>query len=162
MESMTTAATVIEKHLLRCPDIEQSVKDRMTKVRSKHAEQRKALPTGAQTSFFGRLFQRLQSMGPSQDGSSSFFFPMAPSMGNRNERDPALSSDDATDSGDGFKNHVEVLEFIQSSEPWKSNEVLVEAVENYYNCLQYGGRIANTKKAPTNFSSEWLYSKIAP
>lgn len=162
MESMTTAATVIEKHLLRCPDIEQSVKDRMTKVRSKHAEQRKALPTGAQTSFFGRLFQRLQSMGPSQDGSSSFFFPMAPSMGNQNERDPALSSDDATDSGDGFKNHVEVLEFIQSSEPWKSNEVLVEAVEKYYNCLQYGGRIANTKKAPTNFSSEWLYSKIAP
>jgi hypothetical protein len=165
-ESLSASATVIEKHLLRCTKLEQTVKDKLIASRAKHSEQRKGLPLGAQGVFFAHLFDRLQSLRPS-DGSDSeaYIAPltMEKILQTRGSyasefRNPSYNSD----VDDGFKSHIDVMEFLQSSQPWISMESLQEAIEKYYNCLEYGGKIVNTSKSPLNFSSEWLYAKIAP
>ncbi|KAG7346642.1 MRG family protein [Nitzschia inconspicua] len=161
-ESMTTAATVIEKHLLRCPDLKQDLKDRITKSRLNHSEQRKSLPSGSQSAFFARLFERLQSMEPFDGAISGFSVSSAPFLDTLLHQGPLTDVETSDIIDNGFKSHVDVMAFIQSNETWKSTESLLEAVEKYYNCLEYGGKIVNTNKAPTNFCSEWLYSKIAP
>jgi hypothetical protein len=166
IESMTTAATVIEKHLFRCADLNESVKNEIVATRSKHSDQRKTLPSGAQGAFFARLFARLQSMGPLDDAESGFLVTSTSFVDklrhHGSETSGSQTARDSSDLDDGFKSHIDVMSFIQSTEPWKSTDSLVEAVEKYYNCLEYGGKIVNTKKSPTNFSSEWLYSKVAP
>jgi hypothetical protein len=166
IESMTTAATVIEKHLFRCADLNQTVKDGIVAARSKHPDQRKNLPSGAQGAFFARLFGRLQSMGPLDDVKSGFLITSTSFVDKfryqGSEMAGSQTAGDTSDLDDGFSSHIDVMTFIQSTEPWKSIDPLVEAVEKYYNCLEYGGKIVNTKKSPPFFGSEWLYSKVAP
>jgi hypothetical protein len=166
IESMTTASTVIEKHLLRCPDLNEKVKQEIVNARAKHSEQRKFLPSGAQGAFFARLFDRIRLMRPCDGHDSDVLTTSIVLSDPSHSREYGVSKVDSTsvssDSPEGYKSHVEVMDFIQSAEPWKNMEPLVENVEKYYNCLEYGGKIVNTNMSPLNFSSEWLYSKIAP
>jgi len=168
IESMTSASTVIEKHLLRCPDFDEKKKQELiVETRKTHSEQRKSVPSGAQGAFFAQLFDRLSSMRP-LNGSEYDPYTSSAIMSvssNFHGSDASLgdsSSIGGSDSNDGFKTHIDVLKFIQSTEPWNSMGHLGEMVEKYYNCLEYGGKIVNTSSSPLNFSSEWLLAKVSP
>jgi MRG len=169
-ESMTTAATVIEKHLLRCPNVPGPTRKEIVGARACHAAQRKGLKAGIQGAFFARLFDRLRSMRVSfdreGDESEMHFLPRPSAETPRNSIQLVLGAPSVTinsrDISEGFKSHLDVMNFLQCTEPWKSMEALVEMVEKYYNCLEYGGKIYNTTTMPSHFSSEWLYAKVAP
>lgn len=172
IESMTTASTVIEKHLLRCPHVPEATRAKIIASRTSHADQRKGLKAGVQGAFFSRLFDRLRSMRISEDRegdeSDFLFLPKPPvdrarhPMQGVNEA-PSMSRLDSNirDVSDGFKSYLDIMDFIQCTEPWKSMESLGEMVEKYYNCLEYGGKIYNTPAMPSHLGS-WLYAKVAP
>jgi hypothetical protein len=173
IESMTTASTVIEKHLLRCPQVPDSAREEIVSTRARHPDQRRELKPGVQGAFFAALFDRLRSMRVSDDGEvdeSNLAFVSNPYVQSFRHSNHTVvgasltsSSDvNTSDVSDGFKSYLDVMDFIQSTEPWKSNDSVVEMVEKYYNCLEYGGKIYNTATMPSHFSSEWLYAKIAP
>jgi hypothetical protein len=61
-----------------------------------------------------------------------------------------------------FHDHVALLDFIRTTAPWKGDKRLNEALDQYYNSLEYGGRIFGTSAMPKNFNSEWLLAKVAP
>ena len=61
-----------------------------------------------------------------------------------------------------FQSHIQLMRFLQTSSPWKENQDLMDVILQYYNCLEYGGRIYNTNAMPPHFSSEWLLAKVAP
>lgn len=160
VESLAACVTVVEKHILKCTEVDEEVKKAIGEAKLYHPKQRKDLPTGAQAAFFARLFDRMQSLARSGCGfeihsgvaiSDDF---SSKSVGTRN-----LGA--KMESPRVFDNHVDVMEHIQSYEPWKSDTPLAEMISKYYNCLEYGGKICNTEKSPVVFSSEWLYSKLA-
>jgi hypothetical protein len=173
IESMTTASTVIEKHLLRCPHVPDSTRVAIVASRARHSDQRKGLKAGVQGAFFAGLFDRLRSMRISDDregDESNLLFVSKPSAASFKHSAHAVLGASSTsdldvnicDISDGFKSHLDVMDFIQSAEPWKSMDSLCEMVEKYYNCLQYGGKIYHTATMPSHFSSEWLYAKVGP
>ena len=60
-----------------------------------------------------------------------------------------------------FTDHIRVLDYIRSGN-FKPNRELEEALDKYYSCLDYGGRVYNTPSMPENFSSVWLLAKVLP
>jgi len=60
-----------------------------------------------------------------------------------------------------FDSHLDVMDFVQSVEPWKSKKALLERISKYYDCLEYGGELSSTKRNSLAFSSESIYSRLA-
>jgi len=161
-ESIAAATTVIEKHILRCPEIGNEVKQEVMRTKADHPKQRKKLPFGAQGAFFVRLYDRMQSLSQpslksesSPDDSSRTIFSTAEksSVVKENER--------ATKPCVIFNDHLDVMNHIQSTEPWKSKKELAQMITKYYTCLDYGGELCRAKTSRIKYSSEWLYSRIA-
>lgn len=168
-ESISTATTVIEKHLLGCPSVDNTLKHKIADARSTHSLQLKALPSGAQGAYFTRLFQRMNAIKQSVAGfgledldllafESSTGTVVQPSVENDSHQDGG--TDLPPDVNRGFTSHLDVMHHIQKEEPWKSMRPLSDAVEKYYKCLEYGGSVVGTDAMPPHFSSEWLYSKV--
>ena len=158
-ESLCSAATTIEKHLLRCPEIDNDVKQEITKTRVYHAEQRKKLPSGAQADFYKQLYDRLQQSTVKPPNESLYDYDNRSTISNTT----TLAKNEASVENLSFRSHIDVMKYIQSNEPWKSTKSLVEMVDMYYSCLEYGGKLYNTNGSSADtFSSEWLYSKLAP
>jgi hypothetical protein len=156
-ESLCSAATTIEKHILRCPKIDNDVKKEIIKTRVYHPEQRKKLPSGAQSDFYKRLYDRLQQSTIKPPNESLYEYD------NRTISNTTLAKNEASVKNLSFRSHIDVMKYIQSNEPWKSSKSLVEMVDMYYSCLEYGGKLYNTNGSSVDtFSSEWLYSKLAP
>lgn len=153
IESLTTASTVFEKHVLKCPAVPLDIKSEVALCRQRHPDQRKQLPTGAQQAFFNRLWDRLRSS--KIDGIESGVYAVE-----SYQRDGGSQED----GGDGleFSDHISLLDFVRSSIPWKTNNAVMEVLNRYYSCLDYGGKINHTPWAGEHFSSEWLLSKVAP
>jgi hypothetical protein len=168
IESLTTAATVVEKHIAKCPHIAPEVKSRMVRCKARHPEQRKNMPQGAQGAFFGRLWERLRASRATAGAEADMYVTFSTSSGYQTggSMDEASSDEVAaagsSDSQVEFKSHVSLMKFLQTSAPWKDKPDLQDAIAQYYNCLDYGGRIFNTNAMPPHFSSEWLLAKIAP
>lgn len=158
-ESLATASTSIDKHLLKCQMVSQDLKERILEAKKKNVEQRLQAPSGAQSAFFARLWHRLQqfrsnSAGVAGDMSVTVSALNATARATR-EDDSDLQSDATT-----FNSHIDVLRFIQEEEPWKRNSVLQEAVAEYYDCLSRGSDIIGTPAAPTNYCTEWVLAKL--
>jgi len=164
IESLTTASTVFEKHVLKCPAVPPSIKSGVLAMKSRHIDQRKTLPSGAQQQFFNRLWDRLRSSKIEGVASGLYILEAYSKKGS----DGGTAGGDSND-GDGgtsdqpeFRDHVELLDFVRNTSPWKSQNFVLEGLNQYYNCIEYGGRIYGTASAPEHFTSEWLLAKVAP
>ena len=170
-DSIATASTVIEKHVLKCPKIGNEVKQEVVNAKIYHTKQRRNLPIGAQSAFFVRLYDRLQSMAKpyhefelgSTDypKTSSLSAVKSPLVGEKRVAAKSVVVGETSNISHVFNSHIDVMEYIQSTEPWKSKKPLAEMISKYYNCLDYGGKLYGTKKSGPTLSSEWLYSKLA-
>jgi MRG len=174
-ESLTTACTVVEKHLQKCPKVDDDIKSKMAEYRNRHGEQRKDMPQGTQGAFFARLWDRLRSSRASAGSKPDLYVSLLsePPTEASSSRpgSPGPSSTGPDESGDGslssdtpseFKNHILLMNYLQNTSPWDEQRELMDAIELYYNCLDYGGRIYNTSAMPIHFNSEWLLSKVVP
>ena len=164
IESLTTATTVIEKHVAKCPKIDDEIKSNMIKYRARHQEQRKLMPQGAQGAFFARLWDRLRLSKASAGAEADVYVSMSSGSGKKNGSDDGESGDGSTPTDDSleFKDHIVLLQYLKATAPWKDNLKLIEAMDKYYNCMGYGGRIYNTNAMPVHFNAEWLLSKVVP
>ena len=163
IESLTTLSTVFEKHIMKCAYVPADVKKAVVTARSKHAEQRKAYPNGAQQAYFNRLWDRLRSMKIAGTTSSSAV-PLAKmnGVGGSAPEEPANEMSSHPDEKMTFTKSLDVLDFVRTSAPWKGTKDIEEALNQYYNCLDYGGRIYQTKSMPEHFSEAWLLNKVVP
>jgi hypothetical protein len=163
LDSLNTAATTLEKHIAKCSKIGSEIKTRLIECRSRHQEQRTSMPPGMQGAFFARLWDRLRSSKASFSSNSDGYVSLTTNITHATVG--SSSSDAGATTPDGppeFKNHVWLMHYLRKTSPWCDNRELQEAVDQYYNCLDYGGRIFNTSAMPLHFNSEWLLSKVAP
>ena len=164
LESITTAATVIEKHIAKCPSVDNDIKEKMVRSRARHAEQRRTMPQGTQSAFFTRLWDRIRRsskyMGADADSYITFPTTSDKLVGMAESNDEIIS--EKLEDQLEFQSHIQLMRFLQTSSPWKENQDLMDVILQYYNCLEYGGRIYNTNAMPPHFSSEWLLAKVAP
>ena len=163
IESLTTLSTVFEKHIAKCPKVPEEIKNSVIVGRAKHAEQRKAFPNGAQQAYFNRLWDRLRSMKIAGTTSSSAV-PLAKTNGISKSipEESPVEMGPSSDEKVSFSKSVDVLDFVRTAAPWKGTKEIDEALHQYYNCLDYGGRIYQTKSMPDHFSSAWLLNKVVP
>ena len=157
MQSLATASTSVDKHILRCPKISDEIRYRMLEAKPRNAEQRSKTRQGAQSAFFVRLWNRLQRLRTLSGGAEAEANVIVQASNVKPvEESPFSVSGDAVVFGD----HIEVLRYIQSEDPWKSNLPLKDALSNYYSCLTWGAGIFNTEAMPQNYSSEWVLAKL--
>jgi len=163
IESLTTASTVFEKHVMKCDNVPPDIKTKVAAARKRQQEQRKLLPQGSQQAYFNKLWDRLRSC--KIEGVEAGVYILEGYSAKGSLGDSSMTGDggeDGSPSNLEFKNHIDILQFIRTTNPWKGNGKIQEALNQYYNCLGYGGRIYHTSSMPEHFSSEWLLGKIVP
>lgn len=149
IESMTTAATVIEKHLEKCPSVPVEVKKRLRESRTRHAEQRRELAQGAQARYFLRLWERLRSSVVRDTVASLQVLELQHDF-----------EDEEESTTVEFHNHVDVLRYISNTPPWCEKPNILEEMARYSECLESGGRAYNTEAMPRRFTGELWMSKF--
>jgi hypothetical protein len=160
LESLTTASTVLEKHVLKCPAVPPEIKSEVAAAKVTHPGQRKALVAGSQQGYFNRLWDRLRSSNIAGEAPN---VPMSqPDKEEKEESNPSGGGDDTESDGLEFRDHVLLLDFVRNTSVWKNNKNIQAALSKYYSCLDYGGRIYQTPSMPKHFSSEWLLAKVVP
>lgn len=157
VDSLMSSPATFEKHILKCAHVPLEIKEKVTAARKSHAEQRKQLVTGSAHAFFLRLWDRLRN-SQIADGQAGLY--MKEASGSSTDKKSIDGDDD--ELGPEFRDHVALLDHIRNNDPWKSDSKLLEALNQYYNCLDYGGRIYNTDAMPKQFSAEWLLAKVVP
>jgi hypothetical protein len=167
LESVTTATTVFEKHINKCPLIPKEVKASVVSARTRHSEQRKSLVPGAQQAFFNRLWERLRSSNIGSNEEEVLSAKIEPTEKKAIASAPSSLSDDegAQDAARiEFTNHVSVLDHIRTEEPWRDDSVILDALNQYYACVEFGSHVYNVgpPTEPLYYSSEWLLAKVVP
>jgi len=153
LESITTASTTLEKHLLKCAHVPAEIKSMIMAARLTHPLQRKELPVGSQQAYFNRLWDRLRSSKLGGAGLSPI----------RDVYDDAqTTSESGVEFDQAFEDHILILDHLRTHQPWKTTRSVSAALTKYYSCLEYGGRIFYTPDMPQYFTSEWLLAKIVP
>ena len=167
-DSIATAVSAIEKHIVRCTEIDDEVRQKVTEAKMHHAKQRKNLPFGSQSAFFVRLFDRMEAMAQTHHdpgshqlsiGASSITEKLHSASKNGTTAKPGVGEQNSNTCQE-FSSHLAVMNYIQSVEPWKSKKELKKIIAKYYDCLDYGGELRGAKKSEGTFTSEWLYSKL--
>ena len=158
IESLTTLGTVFEKHVSKCPDVPEDIKQAIVANKLMHHEQRKLLPSGSQQAFFLRLWDRLRTMRISSE-NTSVAVPLTQQPEGETEK---KEEEKQTPQKKEFSNPTEVMDFIRTTSPWKGTREIDMAVSQYYTCVDFGGRIYNTRGMPTHFSPGWLLAKVGP
>jgi hypothetical protein len=161
-ESLSASTSILEKHFAKCASVPADIKSEIVLCKRRHTDQRKFLAVGAQQEFFVRLWDRMW-LSKSAGGLTSNVY-LAQNGGNSAGGTATEDSNhDSSDSGNvEFRDHITLLDFVRSTKPWKGDNGVQEALEQYYNCLDYGGRIFGTDAMPKNFNSEWLLAKVSP
>jgi hypothetical protein len=156
IESLTTASTVFEKHVLKCSYMPAEIRSQVVETRLNHPVQRKELPVGSQQAFFNRLWDRLRSSKIEGVASGNYVL--------EHEKSPAEETKIEITPTEkvAFKEHFPLIDFLRTTEPWKQYKEVRTALNQYYNCLEFGGRVFYTQSQPKYFSSEWLLAKVAP
>ena len=88
---------------------------------------------------------------------SSSFSPFLPHDGAQTV--PPSANFENTGNREAFRDHVSVLDYVRIN---KINSEVEEAVDQYYSCLEYAGRVYNTSSMPKHFSAQWLLAKVEP
>lgn len=160
-DSIATAVTAVEKHILRCTEINDEVRRDMMEAKVHHAQQRKNLPFGSQSAFFVRLFDRMRGIGQTnhKPGPTREFSTTASSSAGKDSKIQSYSTLHS------LKSHQAVMQFIQNEDSskrttWRSTKQLEKMIDKYYSCLEYGGKLSGTEKSDSTVGSEWLYSKL--
>lgn len=156
VESITTASTVIEKHIQKCPRIADDIKQRMAASRKRHAEQRKGLAPGAQAAYFLRLWERLRSSKVKDTAATLQVLEMKEEKEDSSHEN-ALDEDESPNE---FTDHIRLLEYLSTTSPWSETDDVLESLNQYYECLEFGGRIYNTDAMPKGFNAEWLLAQV--
>jgi MRG len=156
VESLTTASTVFEKHVGKCKSVPDEIKAAVVEAKTRHADQRKLMPVGAQQAYFNRLWDRLRSSQIAGVASGTYV------LEGTAKKDVIDASETSSSEFLEFRDHIPLLDYIRSHAPWKSSPVLQEAMNQYYGCIDYGGRVFYTSCMPARFSSEWLLRKVGP
>jgi hypothetical protein len=161
-ESLSASTSILDKHFAKCPSVPADIKAELVLCKRRHTDQRKFLAIGAQQEFFSSLWDRMWS-SKSAGGLTSNVY-LAQNGGTSAGGAPTEGSNqDSSETGNvEFRDHLSLLDFVRSTKPWKSDNGVQEALEQYYNCLDYGGRIFGTDAMPKNFNSEWLLAKVSP
>lgn len=161
--SLGTASTTIDKHIAKCPKVSDTIKQKMFEAKGYHAEQQRNAPLGSQSAFFSRLWERLRVSRATPGAQSDMYLSLSTSpLGEDSDGDSktmATSGSDG-DNGVGFRDHVQLLTYLQTTSPWKDKDDLEEAISRYYGCLIWGSRIFSTNAMPPHYSSEWILSKL--
>jgi hypothetical protein len=162
-ESLSASTSILDKHFSKCPSVPADVKTDIVLCKRRHTDQRKFLAVGAQQEFFLRLWDRMWS-SKNAGGLTSQNVYVAQNEGNSAGGTATEGSNQGSSEMGNveFRDHITLLDFVRSTRPWKSDNGVQEALEQYYNCLDYGGRIFGTDAMPKNFNSEWLLAKISP
>ena len=164
IESLTTLGTVFEKHFAKCPHVPSNIKKAISTSKMSHHEQRKHLPSGTQQAYFLKLWDRLRTMRISGiDGGMSETIPLShpaytPDAKNEAKQDSSKEREGQME----FGSPLEVLDYIRNTVPWKGTKDIEDALNQYYTCIDFGGRIYNTKGMPKHFSPAWLLAKVGP
>jgi len=160
-QSLATASTSADKHILRCPKTSDEIKQQVLAAKSRQAVQRGQVPVGAQSAFFSRLWKRLQGYRRSSrlptDDMYVTLQEKAAGAGNNKDSD---EKSETSSAGTEFHSHVDLLNYLLSEEPWKSNDELGSAIAKYHSGLAWGASIYNTPAMPAHYSSEWILGKL--
>jgi hypothetical protein len=160
VESLSACYPVLEKHLYKCTFTPIQTKQLVQKARSLHSEQRKEKAIGSQQAYFTQLWSRMNKGKPTAE------------VGKKSRN--SGSDDESEDEFDtGIKrslpddadltDHLKVLEFLRKNlnkMPKHSREDIQDALDTYYSCVDYAGRIYGTSSTPQHFSSRWLLKKL--
>jgi len=161
IESLTTLGTVFEKHFAKCSAVPQEVKKAIVANKARHHEQRKLLPAGSQQAYFLRLWDRLRTMRIS-GGDGSMIPITQPTFASPEKKKEDDKVADIVHEKREFTNSLEVLEYVRTTVPWKGTKEIDDALNQYYTCVDFGGRIYNTRGMPKHFSPAWLLAKVGP
>lgn len=164
LDSLNTAATATLGHVYKCPYIPDELKKRIESLKTRHAEERKALKHGAQAHFFARLWKRLWS---TQGIAMPVFLENHRNLGGVEEEGPIPTKPSSEDNEAAlpsleFKSHTDLLNYLTSTPPWSNKADIRERIKQYYDCVAYGGEIYNTNVMPKNFHSEYILAQMVP
>ena len=152
VESITTAATVIEKHIAKCPEVPSEIKTRMVSCRKRHGDQRRNLAKGAQASYFLRLWERLRSSKVKDTAAALHILEM-------NEKEEE-EEEEAEGEGLEFESHVRLVDYLSKTLPWREKPTLVEALDRYHEGLDLGHRVHTSHIKPKEFTSELVLAQM--
>ena len=152
VESITTAATVIEKHIAKCPEVPSEIKTRMVSSRKRHGDQRRNLAKGAQASYFLRLWERLRSSKVKDTAAALQILEM-------NEKEEE-EEEEADGEGLEFESHVRLVDYLSKTLPWREKPTLVEALDRYHEGLDLGHRVHTSHAKPKEFTSELVLAQM--
>lgn len=165
LDSLNTAATGTLGHVYKCPYVPEETKKKIAHLKSVHGEERKALKKGAQARFFARLWKRLFST----DGiATPVVLANHKSTGDEDSKPPAAIAVEKSTSSEEqaaapvleFKSHTDLLNYLANTAPWNKKDDIRERIQQYYDCVKYGGDIYDTNAMPKSYSSEWLLSQL--
>ena len=167
IESLTTLGTVFEKHFAKCSHVPSQIKKAIVTNKARHLEQRKHLPSGSQQAYFLKLWDRLRTMRISGEGSNSrgtipiSQHPTYASDGKAKEESFADAAAEQETKLE-FDSQLQVLDYVRNTAPWKGTKEIDGSLNQYYTCIDFGGRIYNTRGMPKHFSPSWLLGKVGP
>lgn len=150
VESLTACYTVLEKHFLKCSHTPVEAKERIRDGRLTHNAQRKAFKQGSQQAYFTGLWKRLKSAKIRGRDSGTI-------LGNVGGK---VDDDDDDDLAQDFTDYLDVLDHARRK--LKKQKDLQEAVDRYYSCIDYSGRVYKTESMPKHYSPQWLLAKVCP
>jgi hypothetical protein len=168
MESLSTCYPVLEKHYYKCPDTPSEIKAEVAKARALHIPQRRLKPNGSQQAVFVKLWNRMMQSKP----GISLLLNRSSSNVSYNEND-AIDDDfddnynienDVDENEVTFTDHRAVIHYIRSgdykvlSKPAQME--IEDALDTYYACIEYAGRVYGTTSMPDHFSTRWLLHKM--
>jgi hypothetical protein len=177
VESLSACYPVLEKHLYKCTYTSAEIKQSVRTARALHAEQRKTKQNGSQQAFFTELWNRMIKNKPNK-GVLQRAMKKAPTISSPILNGNISESDDDDFDGDNdpegvmkgssdeelvFTDHQTLLDFLRRklpALPKNSRHDIQDALDTYYSCLDYAGRVYGTPSMPQHFSSHWLLQKV--
>lgn len=166
MESLSTCYPVLEKHYHKCPDTPPAIKNEIADARALHTQQRRLRQSGTQQAVFVKLWNRMMKCSKTaisslQNGPSNFLY---------NNEDDTAEDIDENSIGENelvFTDHRAVIDYLRSndsnhSDKWSKTcqQEINDALDTYYACIEYAGRIYGTTSMPKHFSTRWLLHKM--
>jgi len=143
----------LEKHCLRCPYVPEETKRKIIAARPLHGQQRSVLKHGSQQGFFNRIWARLHNSKIAVHQSTIDDYTVQHDGMPLGVRGGTLADSEA------YADHIAVLDHVRSG---RVSVEVEEALDQYYSCLDYAGRVYNTSAMPEHFSSEWVLAKVLP
>ena len=170
VESLSACYPVLEKHMYKCAYTPNETKQLIQKARSLHSQQRKERAPGSQQGYFTQLWYRMNKNKPLSEAPNKSRALNPPIVDGRKDGSDGESEDDfdAAIKGSSLEDvnltdHLKVLDFLRKNLnklPKNSRQDIQNALDTYYSCVDYAGRVYGTHSMPQHFSPRWLLQKM--